>query len=98
MNDETIVLPGDSDPDDDNDSTPNDNAKHGSTHKFSNPIFSDMERLVLDQDFDDQGFQKEIAVIKIQRPKKTWFFRANPDPAMRLAAWILEDKEEGELG
>src|SRR5262245_6537226 len=87
MNDETIVRPNGSSGDD---------QEH--SHKFSNPIFADMEALVRDQDFNDHGFQKEIAVIKIQRPRKTWFFRANPDPTMRLSAWILEDKEEGELG
>jgi hypothetical protein len=66
-----------------------------STDVVANPFDPNMYRV--SQDYVATGaVKKSLAVVRVNKPDKTWFVRVNPDPAYHLDAYVFELKEDNE--
>jgi len=65
---------------------------------MSNDIFADLDKVRIDQTFDDISVEEVYTTIPCRKPGKVEFFRANPDPRMREKFLLLEHQEAGKHG
>ena len=65
---------------------------------MSNNIFADLDKVRIDQTFDDISVEEVYTTIPCRKPSKSEFFRANPDPKMREKFLLLEHQEAGTFG
>ena len=65
---------------------------------MSNDIFADLDKVRIDQTFDDLSVEEVYTTIPCRKPTKSEFFRANPDPQMRQKFLLLEHQEAGSYG
>ena len=65
---------------------------------MSNDIFADLDKVRIDQTFDDISVEEVYTTIPCRKPGKVEFFRANPDPRMREKFLLLEHQEAGKYG